>query len=312
MRSIQVALAALLVIPVIAFSSRPLRFGLGVAALLAANPAELDRRAHTLDMERSFFGVSRVLLDPGGSYHNLYHGTTLHGVERVRPVRCRQPLGYYGRTGPLGDVYRMLRGRGAPLSVAVAGLGAGEAAAYAEAGDRWVFYEIDPVVARIARDPRLFCFLSASPAETRIALGDARLSLAASAERYDLLILDAYSSDAIPVHLITREALRLYLEHLAPGGVILFHISNKFFDFAPIVSRLAADAGLVCRIRTHALLTREEMAGGLLPSTYAVMCRRSEEVAALAPAAEWPLAPAPAAGAPWSDDYSSLFAALRR
>src|SRR5207247_2268461 len=129
---------------------------------------------------------------------------------------------------------------------------------------------IDPVVLRFASDTTLFCYLSGSPAETHVVLGDARRSLTAAHERYDLIVLDAYSSDAIPVHLITREALRVYLDHLAPHGVLAFHLSNRYFELVPVVAGLARDAGVACRVRTQPRLSDHDLKNGRSPSTYAV------------------------------------------
>src|SRR5204863_5540749 len=179
-------------------------------------------------------------------FHRLLHGTTVHGVQAVDPAFSHEPLGYYVRQGPAGDVFAALDGPPG-RRVSVAGLGSGGLSAYAAAGEQWIYYEIDPVVQKIASDPQLFRYLTDCPASLRVVLGDARLSLAATRDRYDLMIFDAYSSDAIPVHLLTREALHLYLDRLAPRGVLVFHLSNRYFDLPPVVARLAADAGLVCR-----------------------------------------------------------------
>jgi len=309
-RPLEVLITAVLILPVLTFVGRPLRFGLGVAALMLANPAEIGRHLRMLDSERSFFGVHRVLLNAGGSYHDLFHGATLHGVQRVVPPLCREPLSYYGRSGPLGDVFRALRERKPRLQVAVAGLGAGATAAYADSGDRWTYYEIDPVVWRIATDPRLFCFLSASPVPQRVVLGDARRSIAASNDRYDVLILDAYSSDAIPVHLLTREAVRLYRSHLTPDGLLVFHVSNKFFDLPPVVAELAADGGLTCRVRENLVLGNDEMRSGQLPSIWAVVVRGPQDLGALGSDSLWK-APPTGRTALWTDDFSSLFSVLR-
>jgi hypothetical protein len=309
-RAFEVLLVAILVFPVFSFRRRPVRFGLGVGALLLANPAELGMHARMLHSERSFFGIHRVVVDGTGGFHQLLHGTTLHGVQRVRPRLCREPAGYYGRGGPLGEVFRALPQRN-DRAVAVAGLGAGAAAAYAGAGERWTFFEIDPVVRRIACDPRWFCYLEECPADFSVVLGDARLSLAGSRGRFDLILLDAYSSDAIPVHLLTREALRVYLDRLAPGGIIAFHLSNKFFDLVPVVSRLALDAGLVCRVRDSGTLNDQALSEGLLPSLYAVVARRGADLGALASDAAW-TTPSGGGSNLWTDDFSSLFSVLRR
>jgi hypothetical protein len=265
-----------------------------------------------LHTERSFFGVHRVVASGNGKFHDLWHGTTLHGVQRTRPRECREPLGYYGRAGPLGEVFRALPRSTRGRAVAVAGLGAGGAAAFAEPGDHWTFFEIDPVVARIARDPRWFCYLADSPAPVRVVLGDARLSMAESRDRFDLVVLDAYSSDAIPIHLLTREAVRVYLDRLADDGLLVFHISNKFFDFAPVVAGLAADAGLAFRVKVTGALADEELAAGHFPSVYAVAARSERALGALATAEGWTAPAADPRVALWTDDFASPFAVLRR
>jgi spermidine synthase len=309
--AVVVLLIAALVFPLYAFARRPLRFALGVAAVLLANPASLAERSRMLFEDRDFFGVNRVVVDANGRFAELLHGTTLHGVQRIRPLECREPLGYYHRRGPLADVFADSLPPHA--AVAVAGLGAGGTAAYARAGERWTFYEIDPMVRRIATDSTLFCFLSDCPAATGIVLGDARRSLADSNDRYDIVLLDAYTSDAIPVHLITREALRVYLEHLRPHGRIVMHVSNRYFDLVPVVARLAADAGLPCRVRTaEAFTTRQITEERIVPSTWAVVARATSDLGSVGADPRWH---APVVGTHvrvWTDDYSSLLSVLRR
>src|SRR5262249_26784205 len=156
-------------------------------------------------------------------YHVLMHGKTVHGVQSLDPARRREALTYFHRTGPIGqllDVY----GRDISTNIAVVGLGAGSLASFGSSKQEWTFYEIDPIVLKLARDERFFSFLRDSAAAVRVVLGDARLSLASARDgRFDLVILDAYSSDAIPVHLVTREALALYLIKLRSGGILAFH-----------------------------------------------------------------------------------------
>lgn len=308
-RLLIVMTAALLSFPLLRLSRRPLRFGMAIGIVLISNPIEVAVGAHKLIEARSFFGMHRVLADPVRGLHSLYHGTTLHGVQRYLPARSDDPLGYYGRSGPIGDVFEAL-GPSRIRSVAVAGLGAGGLAAYAQPGQRWRFFEIDPDVRRIAGDPRYFGYLSKAPADMEVILGDARLSLAESQERFDLIILDAYSSDAIPVHLLTREALALYQKKLTERGVLVFHISNQYFELAPVVARLAADAGMQGWVRSSGRMKAEQMAQGLLPSLYAVVARRPEDVGSIATDERWERLE-PGTAPLWTDDYSSLFSVLR-
>lgn len=305
-----VLLAAGLVFPLFSFSRRPLRFGLGLAVLMLGLPVLFADRGREVHAERSFFGVHRVLRDPARKIHTLIHGTTAHGMQSLDPARAGEPLGYYHLKSPVVDVFATLRARVPDARVAVAGLGAGTLAAYGEPGQDWTFYEIDPLVERIARDPRWFTYLRDSRARQRVVLGDARLSLARATDaRYDLIVLDAYSSDAIPVHLITREALQLYLDRLAPHGMLAFHVSNRYFRLAPVVGRLAAEAGLVCRTRVDTV-SRVDRARGATSSRYAVMVRAREDLGALGTDPRWQPLGADGKVPLWTDDFASPMSVL--
>ena len=227
------------------FSERRWRFALGVSAcLLVAQLATLQR---TLETTRSFFGVYRVRLVDDGRIRVLQHGTTVHGAASTEPGREAMPLGYYARDGAFGRFFSALAAR--PVQrVGVIGLGTGGLGCYARPGQSWVFHEIDPVVEHLARDERFFHFLAECGASARIALGDARLTLQQAPDHfYDVLVIDAFSSDSIPIHLLTREALALYHRKLAPSGVTLFHISNRYLELVPVIAALAADAGAPAR-----------------------------------------------------------------
>ena len=155
------------------------------------------------------------------------------------------PLTYYYRGGPISEVIDAVRSRQGSLPhVAVVGLGTGALACYRHRGEAWTFYEIDRAVVQIARDPHFFTFVSGCAPDLPVVIGDARLTLAASTEKYDLIVLDAFSSDTIPVHLLTREAVAGYLKHLADGGVILMHISNRYMELAPTVAAVGEAEGL--------------------------------------------------------------------
>jgi hypothetical protein len=291
------------------FLPRPVRFGLGIAALLAVNIWRVGLWERPLYVERSFFGISRVTVDEELQRHFLMHGDTLHGAQSLEPGRRCQALTYYYASGPIGQV--LTEWLGGRERIAVVGLGTGSLAAYSQPGQRWTFYEIDPAVARIAGDPRYFTYLSDCAPDARIVLGDARLSLAGETGQYDLIVLDAYSSDAIPVHLITREALAMYLERLAPGGLLAFHISNRYVDLEPVLSALAEDAGLVATIRNDFTVTTDEKAAGKSTSRWIVLVRLPEDLGPLARDSRWgPLQPR-AGLAPWTDDYSSVVSVLR-
>lgn len=210
----------------------------------------------TLAVERNFFGVLRVLEIGGESpFVVLRHGTTRHGLQYRSPGLRRLPTAYYGQISGIGLLLapRMQQPDPPPLRLGVVGLGIGTLAAYGRPGDRFVFYEIDPAVVRVARDEEFFHYLTDSAAEIEMVTGDARLALeaelaAGSGRAFDVLVVDAFSSDAIPLHLLTEEAFRLYRSHLRSGGVLAVHVSNRNFDLAPQVARLGRAVGLQARL----------------------------------------------------------------
>jgi SAM-dependent methyltransferase len=180
----------------------------------------------------------------------LLHGVILHGEQfTIHPDRL-EPGTYYARTSGAGRAIAAKQAAG-PVRIGVVGLGVGTLSAYARAADTVRFYELDPDVLKLARSQ--FDYLNVSPAKLEFAIGDARLSLErelaqGSRQQFDVLAIDAFSSDSIPVHLITREAIRLYMQHLAPGGVLAIHISNRFLDLKPVLANIARDEGLQARL----------------------------------------------------------------
>jgi hypothetical protein len=197
-------------------------------------------------LTRNFYGTLRVrethLPPQADTDRQLLNGTIEHGAEWFAPQFRGQPLTYYAPDSGLGFAMRLCCGT-APKRVGVIGLGTGTVAAYGNAGDVIRFYEINPLVERLAR--QWFTFLHDSPAQTDVVLGDARLSLAAEAPQgFNVIVIDAFSGDAIPVHLLTREALALYRRHLKPDGLVVFHVSNQYIDLEPVIAEIAADAGL--------------------------------------------------------------------
>ncbi len=288
-------------------SQRPLRFGLGLAAILLAGTLHQGEQGRSLYSARSFFGIHRVTVDATGQFHMLVHGKTIHGMQSLEPGRRTEPLTYYHPTGPIGQVFAAY-GAGLKSPVAVVGLGAGSLASYGHPGQAWTFYEIDPVVERVAKEARYFTFLRDSPAKVEVILGDARLSLlSAPAQGFGLIVLDAYSSDAIPVHLITREALRLYLSKLAPNGLLAFHISNLHLDLKPVLARLGSDARLLCLVQSDTEITQAEKAAGKRASQWLVMAREKSDFALLAADPRWESGPTEVSRqAVWTDDYSSI------
>ena len=253
---------------------------------------------------RNFFGVKHVLRAPG--YHLFTHGGTLHGAESTLIPHEREPLTYFERTGPIGALFAQLQHKLRRAHIAVAGLGIGTLACYVLPGQTWTFYEIDPEVVQIASNSDLFRYLSACMPKARIVLGDARLSLAREANHDDaLLILDAYTSDQMPVHLLTREAFAVYLNALTPHGVLAFDVSNRFFDLRPVIANLAANAGLVAYDRVDARYADARRDPGWSSSHWIVVARSDGDLAGLERQPSW-RALTPNNNIPlWTDDYSS-------
>jgi len=294
------------------FKNRPVRLALGMGVLIASMSAYCGlHRGRQLYVGRNFFGVKRVAVDSTGRFRVLIHGSTTHGKQFIDPKRSREPLTYYHRTGPLGDVFAALSGPGETPRVAAVGLGTGSVAEYAKPGQSMTFYEIDPEVVRLALDPSYFTFLRQCRGTCDVVLGDGRLTLADAPDgRFGLIVLDAFSSDAIPTHLLTREAIRLYISKLEATGVLAFHISNRYLDLEPLLGGLAKDAGLVGLTRSDRLLTAEEKADGKAPAVWAVIARKPEHFRALGADPAWkPLRVRPG-GPVWTDQYTSILSYL--
>ncbi len=292
-------------------SRRPLRFSLAVGAVLVAGHTASRDHGQVLHAERSFFGIHRITTDADERYFRLVHGNTFHGKQSRDPARRGEPLAYYHRTGPMGQVFDSIDSF-PENRIAMIGLGTGALAAYGRPGEQWRFYEIDPAVARIARDTRHFTYLEDSAADIEIILGDARIMLKQSPDRhYGLIVLDAYSSDAIPVHLLTRESLRLYLDKLAPGGLLAFHISNRHLDLPPLLAALADYAGLYHLFQNDTDLDPEEAAGGKLPSQWVIMAKEEVVLDPFRRDPRWQHLQPDAPPRVWTDSYSSLFEVFR-
>jgi spermidine synthase len=267
---------------------------------------------------RSFFGVHQVVDTADGTHRLLFHGTTIHGAERIRaeagqllPARP-EPLTYYYFGGPISEAIAAARGAQHHLDqVAVVGLGTGSLACHRREGEHWTFFEIDPEVIRIARDPRYFHFLSACAPDERIVLGDARLTLSASSERYDVIVLDAFSSDAIPVHLLTREALGMYLERLTPHGVIAFHVSNRNMELASVIAAFGKAEGLAIYDKQDDQVsdfTKDYRAN----AEVVVLARDAADLGDLPSLRGWRKLDATPGVAEWTDDYSDILRAILR
>jgi hypothetical protein len=297
------------------FILRPLRFALSLAIIAAVNADFQDASRKVVLRERSFFGTLRVSADFPAGMNTLAHGKTIHGMQRRSPIPSvrRIPLMYYFPTGPIGQVFEAYNRTPVVERVGVIGLGVGSLAAYGMSGQKFTFFEIDPAVERIARTPAYFHFLADCRAHWRVVLGDARLSLSRETNAsYGLIVLDAFSGDAIPVHLLTREALRIYLAKLADGGLIAFHISNNYLDLEPAVGELARDAGLVGLDQNEVSIPPDEFNQGRMASHWVVLARRQADLSRLAGRQGWRPLTGQRRTIVWTDDYTDLISLLRR
>jgi SAM-dependent methyltransferase len=287
---------------------RRIRFALTVAVMIAgyrlALPKFLDD-AQILHIDRDFFGIKKVVFDVDSNMRKLLHGDTLHGVESMDPSLSGQPLSYYHETGPAGDIMKLISVR-AKQHVAVVGLGTGSMAGYAGPDRHITFFDIDPQVYDIAF--HFFTYLRRCGDECDVVFGDGRLSIEKARDgEFDVLMLDAFNSDSIPAHLVSREAVRMYLTKLKPDGLILFHVSNRYMDVESLATAVALDAGLQGRVRYD----DDEEAPGKATSDYVVVARHSEDFGELNEDENWTTIEKPNGIQPWTDDYSNMLAIVR-
>ena len=294
---------------------RPGRFTLCFGVLMAGCSMSLVE-GQTMDKARGFFGVNEVAYDPDSDFRWLVNGRTIHGLQRASQSENPEPLSYFHRLGPMGDIFS-LKQLPADAKVAVVGLGVGSIASYAKAGQHFDFYEIDPVVVRMAQDPKHFNYLSSCKAEQRVILGDARIQLGLvdspdPAKRdekfqYDLLILDAFSSDSIPMHLMTKEAMSLYLDRLAPGGMMVMNITNKFVNIRPMILGFEQEFGLKTAVRLDLVRGSLFENDGRLSVCFCVLSREQETIDTFLATERWKNVTAERGPQVWTDDHSNIF-----
>jgi hypothetical protein len=281
--------------------------------LIRVYPAD-DGRVETV---RSFFGVHKIVVTPHGQYHVLMHGTTIHGAEKFRnddgtPVQGRpEPISYYHKDGGIGQAITAIRARkGAPLRVAVIGVGSGTLTCASEPGETWKFFEIDQTMVDTARDPKYFTYIQSCEPDLRPVIGDARLTFAREPDGiYDLIIVDAYSSDAIPIHLATEEAMKIYKDKLAPQGAVVMHVSNRHLELESVVVGIA-DAN---DLKSWVYNEDSGRDGEYIFATDVVVCAREEaDVGALASSEKWAETEPTENQRVWTDDYSNILGAVYR
>jgi hypothetical protein len=311
-----VVVGALLVVTVL-FWRDPLPFAAIIAFVVLANHYIIEPSGAR--SVRSFFGVAKMQETSDGRFRLLSHGTTLHGGQRIRDTNGQPLTGrpdlimYYYDGSAIAQVLDAARAQtGGAIRYAVIGLGTGSLACRAEPADTVHYYEIDPAIIRIARDPDLFSYLSECRPNVPIVLGDARLTLAEAPDAsYDAIIVDAFSSDAIPIHLITREAMAIYLKKLAPNGLLAIHVSNRHLELASVVAGIAAANGAVARINDGGDATEND-AEYMFIGTVAAIARRDEDFGPIAQSQFWETQEPDPKQWVWTDDYSNIVGAVIR
>lgn len=308
---LQIGLAATAVLVTLRFRERTLRWGLvAVATLALVGYLGIQVRQATQGarvMARNFYGGLKVVDNngPQGAIRVEMHGTINHGQQYLDAQRRDRPISYFGPDSGAGLALRDASRKG-PTRVGIIGLGAGTLAAYGQPGDYYRFYEINPLVIQFARSE--FTFLQDSKAQVSVVLGDGRLSLAREVnQQFDVLIVDAFSGDSVPVHLMTREAFDLYFRRLKPNGVLVVHVTNKYLNMAPVVHKIAQTIGKWDRV----VEDPGNPAGAVFPSSWVLVSgepgyfQQPFICAAAKPVADRPSLPA------WTDDYSNLVQVLR-
>lgn len=281
--------------------------------LLRFYPSD-DGRVETV---RSFFGVHKIVVTPNGQYHVLMHGTTIHGAEKFKnddgtPATGRpEPITYYHKDGGIGQAITAIRERkGAPLKVAVIGLGSGTLTCASEPGEDWKFFEIDQSMVDTARDPKYFTYIQNCEPNLKPVIGDARLTFTKEPGGvYDLIIVDAYSSDAIPIHLATEEAMAIYKEKLAPQGAVVMHVSNRHLELASVIVGIADANDMKSWVYSEDSGRDNEY---IFSTSVVVSAREEADVGKLASSDVWAETEADEKQRVWTDDYSNVLGAVYR
>jgi hypothetical protein len=282
-------------------------------ALIRIYPSD-DGRVVTA---RSFFGVHKIVVTPHGQYHVLMHGTTIHGAEKFQnddgsPVEGRpEPISYYHKDGGIGRAITAIRDRkGAPLRVAVIGVGAGTLTCASEPGETWKFFDIDQTMVDTAKDPKYFTYIQNCAPDVKPVIGDARLTFAKEPDGiYDVIIVDAYSSDAIPIHLATQEAMKIYKSKLAPQGAVVMHVSNRHLELESVVVGIANANDLKSWVYNEDSGRDDEY---IFATDVVVSAREEADVGELASSDKWTETEPTEGERVWTDDYSNILGAVYR
>ncbi|MCK9397353.1 MAG: fused MFS/spermidine synthase [Methylobacter sp.] len=293
--------------------ARPVGFALMTGAIIFLALGLHGLSSHTLYQERTFFGVLAVrvavLTDEQGKpeiYHELFHGTTKHGAQRLAANLSKIPLTYYSRPGPMGQLFKEYDNTDQAWNIGVVGLGAGALTCYVKDQQNWTLYEIDPLVVDIAGNPAYFTYLSQCARNAAIRIGDARLSLEKEPDQhFDLLIMDAFSSDSVPTHLLTKEALELYFKKLKPGGILAFHMTNRHLSLKKVLSINAEALHLAALIQEF---KPQQDIPLVVATDWVVMAKHAEtlEPLRLSRLGNWQKMPLYFDMKPWTDDFTNI------
>jgi hypothetical protein len=302
------AMAAIFVSLALIFQNRRWRFASMLAVLIfgywTASAMRFDSVDQELFVDRNFFGMKKVLR-MGSKWQVLLHGDTIHGLESLEPQMAAEPLSYFHKTGPVGDVMEMTASK-PNQQIGVVGLGAGTIAAYGNTKRRISFYEIDPEVYTIARD--YFGYLQRCGENCSVAVGDGRLLVEKVDDRkFDVLMLDAFNSDAVPPHLISREAIHIYLSKLKPHGLLVFNVTNGYLQLERLVGAVTAAAGLNAFVRYDF----DTKAPGKSASAFVVAARTRADLGSIAENKNWIPLTDTGRFRPWTDDYSNMLEIVR-
>ena len=306
---------ALILLAGLSYSVRhsPLGLGMLTAVILLLTLGLHSLASNTLYQKRSFFGVlsvrETIIEDENHKpekVHELYHGTTKHGAERLTAANLTTPLTYYSRPGPIGQLFSEFDAENQNWTIGSVGLGAGALACYGKDTQRWRFYEIDPLVVEVAKNPRWFSYLSRCNNRAEMIIGDGRLSLEKAEDHsFDLLIMDAFSSDAVPTHLLTREALELYFRKLKDTGLLAFHITNRHLALKKVL------ADHVNYLHLAALLQEfkpENPAPLVVDTDWVVIAKQAERLQRFQQSrlGHWHKLPITFDMQPWTDDFTHI------
>lgn len=295
------------------FRAKPLTLALLSGILIFFTMALHGLLSNTLYQERTFFGVlsvrESILINEQNrpeKYHEFFHGTTKHGAQRLGGDVSRTPLTYFSRPGPIGQLFSVFDDINRNWNIGIIGLGAGTLACYAKEGQDWTFYELDPLVVEIAENPAYFSYISQCNPKTRMVVGDARLSLEKEPDqKFDLYIVDAFSSDSIPIHLLTQEAIGLYFKKLKPNGILALHITNRHLALKKVLSDHAKRLGLSALIQEFKPSTDIPL---VVATDWVVMANKPETLEPLRASnlGGWQKLPLYFDLKPWTDDFSNI------